>query len=46
MFAWYYQCKVFDGWFFQPNLTYIPTPGIGTHTPGALALSLRLTVLF
>ena len=46
MFAWYYQCKVFDGWFFQPNLTYIPTPGIGTHTPGALALSFRLTVLF
>jgi porin len=46
MLAWYYQWKVRDGCFFQPNLTYIPTPGLGTHTPGALALTFRLTVLF
>jgi len=46
MFAWYYQWKVFDGCFFQPNLTYIPTPGEGTHIPGALAATFRLVVLF
>ena len=46
MFGWYYQMKVFDGCFFQPNLTYIPTPAVNGHTPGALAITLRLTVLF
>jgi hypothetical protein len=41
------------GWFFQTNLTDIPTPGIPplttehrTSFPNALAITLRLTVLF
>ena len=52
MFQCYYQMKLIDGWFFQTNLTDIPTPGIppeGGHRtsfPNALAITLRLTVLF
>ena len=46
MLAWYYQWKVRDGCFFQPTLTYIPTPGEGTHIPGAFAATFRLIVLF
>ena len=53
MFQCYYQMKLVNGWFFQTNLTDIPTPGIpppktGHHTsfPNALAITLRLTVLF
>jgi porin len=46
MFSWYYQMKLFDGWFFQPNLTYIPTPGENGAIPSALALTFRLIVLF
>jgi porin len=46
MFAWYYQMKLRDGWFLQPNLTYIPTPAENARTPQALALTLRLTILF
>ncbi len=53
MFQCYYQMKLVDGWFFQTNLTDIPTPGIPplttehrTSFPNALAITLRLTVLF
>ena len=46
MLSSYYQMKLFDGWFLQPNLTYIPTPAENSSTPGALAFTLRLTVLF
>jgi porin len=52
MFQCYYQMKVVNGVFFQTNLTDIPTPGIPSQTanhpsfPNALAITLRLTVLF
>jgi porin len=53
MFQCYYQMKLVDGWFFQTNLTDIPNPGLppltNTHHtsfPNALAITLRLTVLF
>ena len=53
MFQCYYQMKLVNGWFFQTNLTDIPTPGIPppekdhrTSFPNALAITLRLTVLF
>lgn len=52
MFQCYYQMKLVNGIFFQTNLTDIPTPGISAESghrvafPNALALTLRLTVLF
>ncbi|HEV3167183.1 MAG TPA: carbohydrate porin [Isosphaeraceae bacterium] len=46
MLAWYYQMKLFDGCFFLSNLTYIPTPGEGHSIPPALALTMRVIVLF
>jgi porin len=46
MLASYYQLKLVDGWFLQPNLTYIPTPAESSSTPQALAFTIRLTVLF
>jgi hypothetical protein len=53
MFQCYYQMQLAPGWFFQTNLTDIPTPGIPplttehrTSFPNALAITLRLTVLF
>lgn len=42
----YYQAHLFDATFLQPTVSYIPTPGISSATPGALALTMRLTVLF
>jgi len=42
----YYQAHLFDATFLQPTVSYIPTPGVSSATPGALALTLRLTVLF
>jgi porin len=53
MFQCYYQMQLAPGWFFQTNLTDIPTPGIPplttehrTSFPNALAITLRVTVLF
>ena len=53
MFQCYYQMQLLPGWFFQTNLTDIPTPGIPpltkenrTSFPNALAITLRVTVLF
>jgi porin len=42
----YYQVHLFDAIFLQPTVSYIPTPGVSSATPGALALTMRLTVLF
>ncbi len=46
MFQTYYQFNVTDGVFFQPALTYIPTPGANPNDSNSLALTFRLTMLF
>ena len=46
MFQAYYQAHLFASTFLQPTVTYIPTPGLSPTLPGALATTLRLTVLF
>jgi len=46
MFQAYYQAHLFAATFLQPTVTYIPTPGAAPDLPGALATTLRLTVLF
>ncbi len=42
----YYQARVCDGVFFQPGITYIPTPAGGDDLSGAWTLTFRLAVLF
>lgn len=46
MFQGYYQAHLAGGTFFQPALSYIPTPGAGTDLAGAWALTFRFMVLF
>ncbi|MFO0825616.1 MAG: carbohydrate porin [Gemmataceae bacterium] len=46
MLQWYYQASLRPGAYFQPAITYIPNPGIRPDTPGALAVTFRLTLLF
>ena len=46
MFQCYYQFHIADGIFFQPALTYIPTPGANPDVNDSVALSFRLTTLF
>ena len=46
MFQAYYQAHLYAAIFLQPTVTYIPTPGESPTLPGALATTLRLTVLF
>lgn len=46
MFQYYYQAHIFAGTFFQPAITYIPTPGAGEGLGGAWAVTFRLTMLF
>ena len=46
MFQAYYQAHLFATTFLQPTISYIPTPGLSPTLPGALATTLRLTVLF
>jgi porin len=46
MMSCYYQMQLRPGFFFQPNLTYIPTPGQSESIPAALAVTFRLVVLF
>ncbi len=46
MFQGYYQAHLSGGTFFQPAVSYIPTPGASADLGGAWALTLRLTVLF
>lgn len=42
----YYQAHLFAATYLQPTLTYIPVPGFPADAPGALAMTMRLTVLF
>jgi porin len=46
MFQGYYQAHLVGGTFFQPALSYIPTPGGGGDLGGAWALTFRLVMLF
>jgi len=46
MFQGYYQAHLYGGAFFQPAVSYIPTPGGGADLGGAWALTFRLVVLF
>lgn len=46
MFQGYYQAHLIGGAFFQPTLTYIPTPGASPTMAGAWALTLRFTLIF
>jgi porin len=47
MFQGYYQAHLFAGTFFQPAVSYIPTPGLDNgNLGGAWALTFRLVVLF
>ncbi len=46
MFQGYYQAHLYAGAFFQPAVSYIPTPGADSSLGGAWALTFRLTVLF
>jgi len=42
----YYQAHVYGATFLQPTVSYIPAPGTSPTAPGALMLTMRLTVLF
>ncbi len=46
MFQTYYQAHLYGSTFFQPAVSYIPTPGGGQDLNGAWALTLRMVVLF
>lgn len=46
MFQGYYQAHLVGGTFFQPAVSYIPTPGADADLGGAWALTFRLVVLF
>jgi len=46
MFQYYYQAHLIGGTFFQPAISYIPTPGADASLGGAWALTFRVTVLF
>jgi len=46
MFQSYYQAHLIGGTYFQPAVSYIPTPGADSSLGGAWALTFRLTVLF
>jgi porin len=46
MFQAYYQAHLFAATFLQPTISYIPIPGASPTVPGALTMTMRLTVLF
>lgn len=46
MFQSYYQAHLFDGVFFQPAVSYIPTPGASADIGAAWAVTFRMVVLF
>jgi len=46
MFQGYYQAHLVGGTYFQPAVSYIPTPGADSSLGGAWALTFRLMVLF
>ena len=44
--TWYYQMKVRDGIYIQPNLSYIPDPAQHPGIPGAFDFTMRAIILF
>lgn len=44
--TWYYQMKLHDGIYIQPNLSYIPSPAEHPGIPAAFDFTLRGIVLF
>lgn len=46
MIATYYQMHLVGSTFFQPTLSYVPNPGVRPGTPGAVALTSQVMVLF
>jgi porin len=46
MFQAYYQAHLIGGMYFEPAITYIPTPGANPDLDAAWATTLRVTVLF
>lgn len=46
MFQSYYQAHLYGGTFFEPGITYIPTPGASPSLGAAWAVTFRVTVLF
>ncbi|MEO6055172.1 MAG: carbohydrate porin [Chthoniobacterales bacterium] len=46
MFQTYYQAHLIKSTYFQPAMSYIPTPGANASLGGAWALTMRVIVLF
>lgn len=46
MFQGYYQAHLIGGTFFQPALSYIPTPGADSSLGGAWGITFRVVALF
>ena len=46
MFQAYYQAHLVAGTYFQPVISYIPTPGADADLPPAWAATMQITVLF
>jgi porin len=46
MFQVYYQAHLIAGTYFEPAISYIPTPGANPDLDAAWATTLRVTVLF
>jgi porin len=46
MLSTYYQMHLWSSTYFQPTFTYIPNPGQRPDIPSAVALTLRLILLF
>jgi len=46
MFQTYYQAHLYAGAFFQPAISYIPTPGANSSYGSAWAVTFRFTFLF
>jgi porin len=46
MLQGYYQAHLYAGTFFQPAISYIPTPGANSSFGGAWAVTFRFTFLF
>jgi porin len=46
MFQGYYQAHLYAGAFFQPAISYIPTPGVSSSLGSAWAVTFRFALLF
>ncbi len=46
LLSWYYQMKLHDGIYFQPNLSEVVDPGRHAGIPDAFVLTLRLLAVF